>query len=166
MSDETGVVFDDVAEHFTDNFDESCFMANQDGSIKIVASGSKKKTEKNCYGCCESVTIFIEGNCFGNHGPFIFYIKGKHGWVKKFPELDSEKSMPPHSHVVPSTNAYMDDEVYLGIFPKLCKEVCDIPVVRDHKGWWCVWIQDIYASHVNVHISHEIFMEHKIMIVE
>ena len=38
MEDGTGVIFDNVAENFTGNFDESCFMDNQYGSIKIVAS--------------------------------------------------------------------------------------------------------------------------------
>ena len=72
MADGNGVVFDDVAEHFTGNFDESYFMANEDGGIKIVSSGRKKKTERNCDDCRASVTILIGGNCFGNEGTFIF----------------------------------------------------------------------------------------------
>ena len=71
----TGVVFDDVTEHFTGNFDEICFMANQDGSIKIVASGSNKKTDKNCDDCCSSVTSLRGGSCFVNQGLFIFLSK-------------------------------------------------------------------------------------------
>ena len=57
MADGTGVVFDDVAEHFTGNFDESCFMLNQDGSIKIVASVIKKKIKNNCDNLCASIII-------------------------------------------------------------------------------------------------------------
>ena len=72
MADENRVVFDNVAEHFTGNVFESCFMSNQYRSIKIVASGSKNKTEKNCDDCRASVTILIGGNCFGNEGTFIF----------------------------------------------------------------------------------------------
>ena len=55
----TVVVFDDVDEHFTVNFDESCLMDNQYGSIKIVASGSKNKTEKNCHNLRASITSLI-----------------------------------------------------------------------------------------------------------
>ena len=72
----TVVVFDNVADRFTSNFDESCFMANQDGGIKIVASGGKKKTENNCHDCRASVTRSRVGNCFGNQGIFIFLSKG------------------------------------------------------------------------------------------
>ena len=49
MADVTGAVFENVAEHFTGNFDESFFTSNQDGIIQILASGRKKKTDKNCY---------------------------------------------------------------------------------------------------------------------
>ena len=74
--------------------------------------------------------------------------------------------MPPHSHVVPSPSAYMAYEFYMRIVTKLCKGICEIPVVRDHKGWWCVWILYRFLSHVNVHIAQEIFREHKIIIVK
>ena len=64
----TGVVFDDVAEHLTGNIDDSCFMANHYGSIKIVASGSKKKTEKNFDDFRASITSF--------RGEIVLSIKG------------------------------------------------------------------------------------------
>ena len=67
---------------------------------------------------------------------------------------------------MPIPNAYMTDEVYLGLVPKLCKGVREIPVVRDHKYWWCVRSLDVFGSHVNVHIEQEIFIEHKIIIVK
>ena len=72
----TGAFFDDVAERFTGSFDESLFMANQYESIKIVASGGKKKTDKNCDDFRASVTSLREGAFFGNQGPFIFLSKG------------------------------------------------------------------------------------------
>ena len=75
MEDRTGVIFDNVAENFTGNFDESFFMDNQYGSIKIVASGFKNKTDKNCGDCRASVTRSRGVNCFGNQGPFIFISK-------------------------------------------------------------------------------------------
>ena len=95
MVDETGIVFDDVAEHFTGNFDESCFMANQDGSIKIVAYGIKKKTENNFDDCCASVKIFRQGNCFGNQGPFIVLSKGSMVGSKHSVNLILEKACHP-----------------------------------------------------------------------
>ena len=72
MADVTGAVFENVAEHFAGNFDESFFTSNQDGSIKILASVGKKKTYKNCDYCRASVASLIRGNCFGNQGPLIF----------------------------------------------------------------------------------------------
>ena len=135
----TGAAFEDVAEHFTGNSDDNCFMDNQDGSIKILASVGKKKTDKNCDDCRASIKISKGRNCFGSQGPFIFLSNVNMVGSKFFHELDSNRSLPPHSHVVQSTNAYMTDEVYLGLVTKLCKGIHKIPVVRDHKNWWCVW---------------------------
>ena len=60
----------------------------------------------------------------------------------------------------------MTYEVYLVLFPKLWKGIHEMAVVREHKDWWCVWILDRFGSHVNVQISKEIFIEHKILIVK
>ena len=95
MVDGTGVVFDDVADQFTGNFYESCFMANQDGIIKIVASGIKKKTENNCDYFCASVTILSGGNCFGKRGPLIFLSKGNMVGSKNTVNLSPTKSCHP-----------------------------------------------------------------------
>ena len=51
-------------------------MANQYGSIKVVAYDSKKKTDNNCDYFRASVKILKGGNCFGNQGPLIFILKG------------------------------------------------------------------------------------------
>ena len=130
--------FYDVADHLTGNFDESCFMANQDGSIKFLASRRNNKTKNNCDDYHASVPSLIGGNCFGNQGLFHFSIKRKHIWVKKCRELESNKRMPPHSHVAPSTKAYMANEIYLGLVPKLCKGIREILFVRYQKDWWCI----------------------------
>ena len=61
MEDWSGVVFDNVAKHFKVNFDESCFISNQYVSIKIVSSGSKKETDKNCDYLRACVTILRGG---------------------------------------------------------------------------------------------------------
>ena len=101
---------------------------------------------------------------FWQSGELNFYIKGKHSWVKKCHELNSDSSLSSHYHVVPSPNAYMNYEVYLGLFPKLCKDIREIPVARDHKDWWSVWRLDRFGSDINAQISQKIFREHKIII--
>ena len=70
-----GVVFDNVSEKFTGNFDESLFVANQGGSIKIIASGIKMKNEKNCDYFRASIASLRGVNVFGNQGSFIFLSK-------------------------------------------------------------------------------------------
>ena len=70
-------------------------MANQDGSIKFLASGIKKKTDNNCDDCCASVTILSGGNCFVNRGPLIFLSKGNMVGSKNTVNLSPTKSCHP-----------------------------------------------------------------------
>ena len=50
-------------------------MANQYGSIKVVAYDSKKKTDNNCDYFRASVASLRGVNFFGNQGSFIFLSK-------------------------------------------------------------------------------------------
>ena len=136
----TGVVFGDESEHFTGNFDESCFMVNRYGSIKIVSSVSKKRTENNCDNFLASVTSLKGGNCFGNQGPLIFLSRGKSVGPENFRELDSYSILPIRSHVATSTNAHTNDEVYPGLVPKSCARVsvkCQSPGNKRRRRY--VW---------------------------
>ena len=69
--------FELVADSFFGNMDESCFMANADGKVKVIASSEKKKTEKITDDCRASITSVRCGMASGEEGPYIFLAKGK-----------------------------------------------------------------------------------------
>ena len=46
----------------------------------------------------------------------------------------------------------------------LWQGIREVPVVRDHKDWWCVWSLDRFGYHVNFYIAQNIFREHRILI--
>ena len=166
--DGTGVTFDEVSEHFVGNIDESCFMANQDGSVKVVASAAKRKTEANRDDCRCSITSLRSGNAAGDQGPFIFLAKGKRNECHhSLRYLDRDPvSFTPGSYVAMSENAYMTDAVWLEVVPKLCIGIRQMPVIKEHPNWWCMFSLDGFGSHVNVNEAHKIFEAYKIMVVK
>ena len=168
-ADGSGVDFDDVCEHFVGNIDESCFMANSDGKVKVIASAAKRKTEANRDDCRASVTSIRCGNAAGDQGPFIFLAKGKKNEVHPSlnpKNLENDRNMTPGSYIAMSDNAYMTDTVWLEIVPKLCHGIRKMPVIVDHPNWWCTFTLDGFGSHVNVNEAHGIFAQHKILIIK
>ena len=73
----------------------------------------------------------------------------------------------PGSDVAMSENAYMTDAVWLEVVPKLCIGILrQMPVIKEHPNWWCMFSLDGFGLHVNVNEAHKIFEAYKIMVVE
>ena len=158
--------FDDLKDHFTGNFDETCFMSNAHGDIKVVATNKKIKTEKISDDCRASITSCRTGTAAGTQGSFIFLAKGttiNHKCYKG--DLHNGNSdIPKHSKVIMTPTAYMTDEVWGEFAEDLCKGIRAMPVVCDHPQWWFILTMDGYGSHVNVHTAHETFARYKIFV--
>jgi len=65
-----------LQDYFFGHLYETCLMANADGSIQVIASASKKKTEKNADDSRASITSLRIGLASGTQGPFTFLAKG------------------------------------------------------------------------------------------
>jgi hypothetical protein len=144
-------------------------MANSDKDVKIIASLSKKKVEKITDDCRASITSVRCGMASGEEGPYIFLAKGQKIERQSLTGDISERSvvpLPVGSRVIMSPNAYMTDEVYLTLFPFLCKGIRQMPVIKEHPTWWVVLSLDGFGSHVNVHKAQEIFSQHKILVIK
>jgi len=165
----TAVDFNDVCHHFVGNIDESCFQANADGNVKVIGSIRKRKTEANRDDCRASITSVRSGNAAGNQGPFIFLAKGKKNDMHPSlnpKNLESDPNMTPGSYIAMCESAYMTDQVWMEIVPKICAGIRKMPVVRDHPNWWCMYSFDGFGSHVNVHAAQKIFSQYKIFVMK
>ena len=96
-------------DFFFGNLDETCLMANADGTVRVIASASKKKTEKNTDDSRASITSLRIGLSSGTQGPFTFLAKGTRMERKSITRLLKEQC-PPGSQVIMSPSAYMTDE--------------------------------------------------------
>jgi hypothetical protein len=160
--------FDELCDHFFGNTDETCYMANADGGVRVIASASKKKTEKISDDCRASVTSLRLGMASGTQGPFIFLAKGK-SIDRKSLRGDlhvTNPLVPKHSRVIMTPNVYMNDEVYGALVEDYCKGIRAMPVIRDHPEWWCCITLDGFGSHVNVHSAQDCYAKYKIFVIK
>ena len=73
----TGKTFGELIPYFIVGGDESGFIANADGTVRIVGDRSKSKHEKNCADSRSSITLYRTGFVAGHNGPTAFIMAGK-----------------------------------------------------------------------------------------
>jgi len=156
--------YEKVKDHFLGNLDETCLMANADGSVRVIASQTKKKTEKNTDDSRTSITSLRIGLASGNQGPFTFLAKGTRMDRPSITKLLKEQC-PAGSQVIMSPSAYMTDEAYLALVPEFAKGIRSMEVIKDHPDWWMTITCDGFGSHI-IDKANELFAKHKIQIVK
>ncbi|KAI2498520.1 hypothetical protein MHU86_15980 [Fragilaria crotonensis] len=158
--------FNDIKEHFFLNMDESSLLAS-DGTVRVVGSATKSKTEKIMDDCRASITVLRTGAAGGFSGPWIFLAAGKkYGCHPSLKKIDNKPGVPPYSKVFMTPTAYMTDSVYAEIAPELAAGIRKMPHICEHPDWWVVVSLDGFGSHVNVHEAQQAFYDKKIMILK
>ena len=155
--------FRPIMKHFIGNADEACIMANE-GTLRVVSSKAKKKTEKNVDDNRMSVTIVRVGTSEAN-GPTTFLGKGKKKSASAALIRILKKDAPAGSLLTFNDNAYMTDETWIETSHSMAKGIRALDVVCDYPDWWFVLFLDGYISHLNSE-ALQIFADHKILIVK
>jgi len=158
-------LFKNLEEHFWANLDETCLMAS-DGTIKVIGSIAKAKTELIKDDCRASITVLRIGFASGTQGPLIFLAKGK---TMDRPSIKANlrsEGVPKGSTVLMTPNAFMTDVTWTKVVPILCKAIRNLPVIRDHPDWWIVIALDGFGSHINVDEAQLMFHKYKILILK
>jgi len=157
-------LFAKVKEYFVGNLDESCLMS-ANGKILVVASAAKIKTEKISDDCRESITTIRTGFTSGHQAAYYFLAKGKE-LRTKFKNISRHFKAPEGSEVIMTPNAFMTDDAWLQMVPKLCKSIRNMEVIRDHPDWWVLLSLNGFGSHVNVFEAHDFFAKEKILVIK
>ena len=158
--------FDEIKEHFFCNMDESSLLGS-DGTVRVIGTASKSKTEKIMEDCRASITVLRTGAAGGFSGPWIFLAVGKEKITcRALRSIDTMPDVPPNSKVYMTPSAYMTDSVYAEIVPQLADSIRRMPHICNHPEWWVIVSLDGFGSHVNVHEAQAAFFERKIMILK
>jgi len=98
-----------LEDHFLGNLNETCLMANADGSVRVIASLAKKKTKKNADDSRASIASPQIGLASGTRGPFAFLAKGVRMDRKSIAKALKDRC-PNGSQAIMSPSAHMTDE--------------------------------------------------------
>ena len=145
----TGKTFGELIIYFIVAGDESGFIANADGTLRIVGDRKKRKHEKNCADSRASMTLYRTGSVAGHNGPTCFVMAGKKrrtGYTDKFL---FDNGCEEGSTLVMTENAYMTDEAWVELTPHLIRGYRAMQYVCDNPDWWMLEIVDGFSSHVN-----------------
>lgn len=151
-----------VQDAHTYNLDESCVMACE-GQLKVLGSSGKKKHEKNTADSRDSITAVRVGSAIGVDGPRIYLAKGKDIELDAFKDFTKHFPAPPGSCVEMTPSAYMTDDAWKNIGPKLCQGIRSMDGVQD--DCWVVLSLDGFGSHLNAD-QLLVFSEYKILVIK
>ena len=149
---------------FTLNLDESCVMASE-GIVRVIGNKEKKKQEKNIQDNRDSITTVRVGSAGNIDGPRIYLAKGKECDLESFNNFCDHYDSPPGSCVEMTPNAYMTNEAWANICPKMCKGIREMEIIRDHPDKWVVLSLDGFGSHLCPQ-SLLVFNENKILVIK
>jgi hypothetical protein len=72
----SGKTFGELIQYFISGGDETCFMACEEGTVRVIWSAGRKQHEKKTYDSRVSTTIYRTGTVAGDTGPTTFFMKG------------------------------------------------------------------------------------------
>ena len=103
---------------FTLNLDESCVMASE-GIVRVLGNKEKKKQERTIQDNRESITTVQAGSTGNIDGPRIYLAKCKECDLESFNNFCDHYDSPPGSCAEMTPNAYMTNEAWANICPKI-----------------------------------------------
>jgi len=121
-------------------------MANADGSVRVIASLSKKKTEKNTDDSRASIASLRIGLASGAQGPFAFLAKGVRMDRKSIAKALKD-CCPNGSQAIMSPSAYVTDDTWLNLVPVFANGIWSLDAIKDHPDWWMTLTCDGFSSH-------------------
>ena len=186
--------FKEVEDYFSLNLDESNFMASA-GKLNIVArNGMKTKTNtdnsrysmmvvrigsaggQRCvrlrtnntskFLFCSFLVLLIDSVfILSAKGPQINLGAGKDCALDCINNFEKHHKYTPGTHIQMRPSTFMTDNAWRRICRKMCEGIREMPVIKDHRHWWCVLSLDGFGSHLDPE-ALMIFSEYKILVIK
>lgn len=181
-----GKTWRDLAPHFVFNLDEACCMANA-GSMtvrlflllcggvylllvrcQVVGCRTLNRHERIGDDSRVSITSVDCGNAAGDEAPSMFLMTGQQIPPHLKETFGSskylhEKGAPPGSFVCMTPTAFMTNEAWDYVTPRLITGIRDLPVVRDHPEWYVLLFFDGFKSHMLTTAAQQAFANARIL---
>ena len=143
----SGLPFENVIEHFLLGLNKACLMGQVNGSIKIIGEFGRPKREKKVADSRKSSTMVQTGVFSGTNGPTCFLLAGKQLRTGYNEEYLHRYGCAPGSQILMTENAFMTEECWEKMTPKLVKGYRSLPYIKENPDWWCLEIFDGFRPH-------------------
>ena len=143
----SGLPFEEVMEHFLIGLDEACLIADADGNIKILGEFGRRKHEKKVSDCRASSTLVRTGVFSGTNGPTCFLMAGINRRTGYDDDYLLRYGCAPGSQILMTENAFMTEECWERMTPKLVAGYRSLPYIKENPDWFCLEIFDRFGPH-------------------
>ena len=162
----TGKSFGELIEHFMIGIDETCLIADYDGYMRIIGEFGKRKHENMSGYCHASAKMCCTGTAGGSNTPTVFLMEGKNRRSDFSDEYLAESGCAVGSTIKMTEKAFMKEEAWLKMTPKLIEGYLSIPYVKDNPQWYVIDIFDGFGAHCMNHAALEMRLEANIISIK
>jgi hypothetical protein len=145
----SGKTFGELIHHFITGGDETCFMACEEGTVKVIGSAGRSKHEKKTVDSRISITIYRTGSVAGDTGPSVFLLAGKkrrNGFNDAFL---LRNGAAVGSTIIMTETAYMTTDAWEEMTPSVCKGLRNMnQYVAANPQWFMLEIFDGFGAHL------------------
>ena len=143
----SGLSFEEVMEHFLIGLDEACLIADADGNLKILGEFGRRKHEKKVSDCRASSTLVRTGVFAGTNGPTCFLMAGQNRRTGYDDDYLLRYGCAPGSQILMTENAFMTEDCWERMTPKLVQGYRSLPYIKENPDWWCMEVFDGFGPH-------------------
>ena len=117
--------------------------------MKIIGESHRKKHEQNKNDYRVSISLHRMGSIGADNGPTFLLMKGTKN-RKGYTDAFLERNIAAKGSSFDMTeNAYMTDEAWLVMKPKVIKGIHTMPYIECNPQWWLLEIFDVFGSHIS-----------------
>jgi len=150
-------------KHFISGGDESNFLADADGNLKVLAEKGRPKHEKRAGDFRGSLTALRYGFAGGANGPTAFVLAGKRKRAGYSDKWLKEHGCAHGSTIAMNENAFMTTKTWEEITPSIVSGLRSAPYVKENPQWWVLEIFDGFGAHLNSHYALKYRWDHKVI---
>jgi len=145
----TGKSFGELIHCFISGGDETCLMASDDGTVRIIGGVGRKKHETKSADSRLSISMYRTGAVAGDTGPTVFLLQGKNKRAYFTDAFLREHGAAEGSTIVMTPTAFMTTESWEEMTPSIIKGLRAISaIVKANPQWWMLEIFDGFGAHL------------------
>lgn len=135
----------------------------------MIGDKLKAKHEKILQDSRASITFYRTGTAAGEQGPTVFLVSATQNAQTRSGYNDDwlvRHGAAPGSTILRTPTAFMTEDAWVAMTPKVSRGIRQLPVIRDSPDWWCLKIVDGFGAHCKNLDAMQMYHMHKILVLK